>query len=282
MFHYRIILPLLVLAASCSKDVKPLLPGPADAAINFYNASEVMASSQALGTNNYILTDDTSLHSASFVSYDTDDRQYPNFYPTYGGYGLFSWMRISAGNHRFWFTCHTQFPVADTSIHIPKDSYQSVYLSESPEGDAVYRVLVVPEEHAGIPGKVRIRFVHLSPDAGTLRCYRSMGDGGKTTDGLPQDMAYGTATPYVSLDTNGTAQTRGNLVLRLVDKNDPDNVVLSTGVPAVPGSSFVLLLQGFRQQATRRLITGRDANGKSKDTTVTVTANLRVNVRRTY
>lgn len=280
MFNYKILF-LLTLLASCSRSVDPLLPEP-DASVNFYNASEVMASSQTLGTNNYVFVDDTVKKFASFASYLTDLRQYPNNNFNYGGYRMFSWMRMPAGTHRLQLTCHTKFPVADTSLFIPANTYQSVYLSESPEGDAVYRLLVVPEEHTGEPGKVRIRIVHLSADAGTLRCYRSLGEGQQTTTGLPQDISYGTATPYVTLDTTGTAQTRGNIILRLVDKNDPGNVVISTGVPGEPGSSFVLLLQGFRQATTRRLITGVKADGKFTDTTVTVPANLRVNVRRTY
>lgn len=268
---------ILIATVSCTQDDEPYTPGPPDGSLNFYNASEALLQ-RGFTNDNVVFIDGNTSDFARFSDVVQDSRQFPEVYASYN-YQVAGWMRIKKGNHRFKFTGPAYHVLGDTTVFIAEDSRHAIYLAESPGGSQAYRVIVAKEDRLGIAGKVRVRFVNLSPDAGALRCYRSLAGGSLSTAGLPQDMVYGTVTPYVPIDTLGASATRNHLVFRLVDKVDPQRVLLTASVPALPGTSFVFVIQGFRNDAERRIPYGENA---VRDTAIRIQANLRVNTRRTY
>lgn len=285
--HISIILPAIFIAFGCNKQVAPLLPGPPDAQINCYNASEVfMISNIRPGPRgNGVFIDDTSSFPNSFLTYfsaagDALQTAEPMINsgvdPT--GYQRISFHRLAAGNHSFYFTGIDRYILTDTTITMSSGSKTLLYLSESPETDDAYRILSVPEDWTGKEGKVRVRFVDLNPDAGTLKCYQA----NKSDQPVFTQLNYGEATPYIVLDTTSTAQRRNQFDLRLFTGKDTANVLISAGVPAIPGASFIVVIQGFAHPANRRIQLRTGPDGRPVDTSVAIKPNLRVNLRRTY
>jgi hypothetical protein len=285
--NIAIILPVIFFALSCNKQVVPLLPGMPDAQINCYNASEVLMipNIRHEPRGNGVFIDDTSSFPGSFLTYfsaigdalQTGEQMInPGIEPT--GYQLMSFHRLAAGNHSFYFTGIDSHVLADTTIAMFSGSRTLLYLSESPEADDAYRILSVPEDWTGVEGKVRIRFVNLNPDAGTLKCYQTNNSG----QPLFTQLNYGEATPYILMDTAGTAQSRSHFVLRIFTGNDTAQVLISASVPAIVGASFVAVIQGFSRVVTRRIRLRTDSNGRLVDSLVSIQPKLRVNLRRTF
>lgn len=261
-----------------------------DAYINFFNASEVLQQNIALALNNTVVSE--QIRKGKFpmaFQADGDSRQFPytasigtlppdNLSLPIGGvnYTNIYWLPVIAGSYSLGYTSDSSYAVLkDTTVNLLPKSFTAQYLVESPEDDAAYKILTVPTQRAGTPGKVRLQFIHLSPDLGNLDIVRIDANGNDLSDALPKNIAYSRYTNYMELDTLGTASTRGQIILN-IRKNGSTKTMLSTAIPAASNSSFTVLIQGFEHTTARR-IRMRDAYQS-----VSVNPNLRINLRRIF
>jgi hypothetical protein len=216
----------------------------------------------------------------SFISYATQ-LEYPYPATNYDAYKLIYYMQVASGIHRFLFCDTGKAVLVDTSLNLAYQAYNTFYLTDAPVADnsrAAYQVVIVPEDRQASSDKVRVRFVHLSPDAGTLGCYMQKADNSKVYDSLPQNMAFASASSYVTLDTAGAYHNQ--LVFHLFDNTGTDQLI--TSVPTTPGRSYVVVIQGFKNNQQRQIPHGKNTDGSIKYTNVAITANLRVMVRESY
>ena len=277
---------------ACTEDPHVVLPGNGmEAYINFFNSSEAI-SSGSLYTNNMIYIND-SIQQAPFYrfpqfpDYPNPYREYPRFasgtdrgpngqvfVPPGANYHNIFWMPVASGSYKFIFTSVNKVYLKDTTVVLPPKSLITQYLVESPEADDAYRIVTVPVEQKGMAGKVRIQVVNLATDLGRIDIYRSAKDGSLIPSDLPANLDFGGYSPYAEVDTTGSAATN-NLIFLKVRRSGNTDVLLTAAVPAASGSSFTIMVQGFSRQAVRRI-----KSGNSAYTTVTVTPNLRISIRR--
>lgn len=282
------ILSLLLLFAACKKNA--VIPGNGqETYINFYNASEVLQQNSSLSMSNQIIVNDSLKGQRQPQFSSTDDfRQFPRhltgaeivvdiIYPPAGlNYDVVYWMPFMAENYRFSYTSVNKTAIADTMVSLQTKAFTTQYLVESPAADNAYRVLTIPVERKGTSGKVRVQLINLSPDFGALEVYRSDQDGNRVSSQLPSALAQDTHSPYIELDTVGISKTYNKLILKFC-KSGSSEVVLTKAVDAIPNSSYSVVFQGFEKATSRRIkINATDYRR------VTVSPNLRVNVRRIF
>lgn len=268
--------------AACSKSEDQVPGNGQDAYVNFCNASEVQQQNVLLAQQNRVIINDTSWDNLQpeFMS-DGDIRQYPRHLT---GTDLavdrisgdIYWMAVIADSYKLTYTSINQTPLHDTTISVTPKSFTTQYLVESPATDNAYCIFTVPVERKGIAGKVRVQVMNLSPDFGPLEVYRTAQDGSRIPTALPSAIAYGTYSPYVELDTAGAAGTNGKLMLKFC-KSGSDDVITTRAVDAVSNSSYTIVFQGFETETPRRIRTGEHEYQQ-----VTVSPNLRVNMRRIF
>lgn len=271
---------------ACSQEVDTLLPGPVDAAVNFYNASEVLGAVDSLRTNNYVFIDDSSKpYPPKFDWYSSDQRDFP--VPTGigapgGSYKIIDYMRIAAGSHRIMFTGKNATGLlSDTAIDFKHPSFNCLYLAESTVNDSAYRLLVVPEDRKSpAAGKVGIRIINLCPDVDAFNSASLNRSGSIITAGMPQNILPGTFTSYVEVDTASSYNNK--LFVKFFRGSDQENALVTAAVPVAPGHTFVVLIQGFNNNVVRRIAVRKNADGSLLYANVNVPAKLRVNVRATF
>jgi len=286
----------LCMMTACDDDITPLTDSAGTAWINFYNASEVLNTDYTLRTDNLVFINDTVPSGAFtrfpyFSSLDTDGRQYPASMTQNTGqlddiifknneYTAVYWMPVAPGKYRTIYTSVNRLLLKDTTVSLTGTSHTTQYLVESPEADTAYRIITVPEDQKWEQGKVRVRFVHLAWDTEPLKIFRDR-QGNRDYDGLPQDISFGSYSAYTALDTTGTELTKA-IVLKFHTAGDSNTLLLSLKISPEPGASFVVLIQGVRQERQRRIISGTLADGTLQYKTVNVKPNLRINMRRIY
>lgn len=281
---------LSLLLVACTKKVSPLLPGPGgqSASVNFYSASDLQYS---LGGERYIFIDtpvDTVLnpyhqvYAPGFGSTNPIDQQEYPLANTDDAYHSISYIGMIPGGHRLQFTDASRQVIKDSAVILSDKSYTSFYLADAGQegGLASYRLLAVPEEHNGATDKVRMRIINLGPDIGSISCYLQKADGSLLFTPLPQQLPFGTASPYFDLDTTGAS--RGQLTLQIVADSDPQHRLLTTRLSSTPDHAYVVVVQGFHSPATRQVPEGMNADGSIRYSTVNIPVNLRVNVRQSY
>lgn len=294
-FHFYIplwtIATILFFLASCEEvSIEQSFPAGLYANVNFFNASEVMNQNSSLQGGNMVYIND-SVPKPPFLQFPIFEVKYPGLgndmrqYPQAGvgrnpevvipdNYQVVYYMPVAVGTYRFIFTGSGKVFLKDIDATLEKDSYNTFYLTESPEADDTYRITAVPEERKGAEGKIRVRVVHLAPDAESLSVMKADG----FSAGLPP-LKFGSYSPYIELDTIGASQNFGNVVLKFSDNSNPTELLVSAAVPAVEGSSFIILVQGFRKPANRKILVGSNPDMVQS---VTVQPNFRTNLRRTH
>lgn len=264
--------------ASCQEHIEP---APETAGVNFYNASEAIS---AAGLRQSVYLDDTtSFRNTLGWFYQYTEAPYGQSFNDEGTknqkYRVPAWLSVNTGEHRFMFAAGSSF-LFDTAFALSGQSLMSFYLSEGPESDHAYRVTTIPEEWSRTtvdPAKVKLRVVNLSPDVGDLSCYRS-----DNNAEVLQSIRNGQASSHAWLDTTGYAHNRDQIVLQFSSDQDPENILMKTAVPNIPGAYFVVVLQGFKTTTARVVQTGVNPDGTPRYTTKTIEADLRVNLRRIY
>lgn len=204
------------------------------------------------------------------------------------------YMNYNAGNHRFLFTymgwdndvsvSEPTIPLsrlADVEFSLEGGKYYTLYFTDdtAQEGAvAAYRVVRVEDlrEKAVTAGKVAVRFVHLAPDAGTVRIAQRMKDGSEQV--LNAQTSFAEVTEHYALDTS---QAQDGLLLFNVYAAGSSDAIIA-GVPADTGHSFDILLHGFIQTHDRQVITGSTEDYQPVYSTVTLPVSFDATVRQMY
>lgn len=276
---------------SCEKTVEPSLPGDTESAgLNFHVASEAMHTAYGSGQNVTAAYVDTVADDRDLFTYSTTDSKYPLFvfgfldahqYPRpveQSSISLMSYVRYNAGDHHILFTDVTNTIVKDTTLSLQGSSWNTLYLADLPTTngpDAVYTILHVEEPRESREGLTGIRFINLSPDAGRLQCRALLTDGTPDANALAE-VGFREVSEYTYL----THDQVSNGLLRFQIGNTDAN--LTTGVRALAGRSFVVVIRGFLNGATRQIATGRDTNGSIVKQTVAIEPGISAEVRASY
>src|SRR6202000_2086383 len=219
----------------CKRDVDPVEPGNGGAGVDFYLTSGVFKN-YAVGKNIIIDVD-------NYIPHPTGQTltSYPNFYINSdlvdfpgSSDNIFQYVRYNAGKHRFMLTDTTNTIVADTTLNLAPKSYSTIYYADgltAPNAPAVYRTVIAQESRNAAPaGKIGVRFVDLSADAGALSVYLQNASGGSAN--LASGLNFLKVTDYQYLDS--TAVVSG--LVRFTVSNSSGSVALPTGVTFASGA----------------------------------------------
>lgn len=284
------IITLMGMLISCEKEITPLIDTEQQAFVNFFDASEVLRKSKFSASPIYI--NDSIPHAPfqlAFPYFDTNEgerfypfsvyshRSVPNYVvnPDYRIYDPVYWLPMDQDNYKFIFSSWEKVFVKDTTLHLPSQQFTSVYISDDPAVDGEFKVLALSEEHRRTEGKVRVRFIHLSSDAGKIKVSRRDATGAEIHEDLSTGLTNGEVTEYLEIDTVGTSATNNNILLTFYDAENPDKILYVKALPAIPGSSFVAVILGNREATTRKL----KSIGTTYET-VEIDPNFRVSLRR--
>lgn len=294
--RYLFLLPILAITA-CTEDYSDANQNSDEVAyVNFYNAIEASRFDQnlQLGVDNMIYIND-SVPSAIFPKYPrfsqtvTDDgRQFPAHFtgsetvidngggvPIGVNYRKVYWMPIARGSYDFIYTSKDKVYLERKSSVLESKSYYAQYVVESPAADSLYTVVETNVPREGKKGVVRVQVVNLSPDLGPVNIYRTDNNNVTLPSDLPQGYTFGQTGVY-DLSTEGTENTFDKIFIKFQRPGDA-SPIQSVAVPADSGAVYTIVLQGFTQQAQRKIKIANDAYA-----TVTVVPDLRVNVRRMF
>jgi len=275
---------LLLFFSACKKQVTADLPGgQQDAAINFFSASDVMAI--ATGYNYSAIYVDK--YQNKITPYDINYSTFPVIatgfdYPRSAGILSYAYYNYNKGSHELFFTDSSNTVVLDTTLRVNPRSFNCVYLADVPVSTqntvATYKMISVQEDRADVPtGKIGVRFINLSPDAGALTCNLITADG-NLSNMLPDQLAYGQISPYLYLDNANV--TTG--LIKLSMNNTEKGIGILTGVPFSAGRKYVVVVTGFANDQQRRVNSGKNADGTTTYTQVTINKQLRAIVRNSY
>nr|WP_199077702.1 DUF4397 domain-containing protein [Pedobacter sp. ASV19] len=257
-------------------------------ALNFYSASDVMSaiSSPARATT-AIYLDEVRQQNGPIIN--NSNLTFPYFtygyssapeYPSLIRQGQINYARFNAGRHRLYFTDPLNTVVVDTLIKPQLNSYYCIYLADAPGNNAKisYRAVAVAEDRTDVPtGKVGVRFIHLSPDAGDLTV--SLSDpSGNAISAIPGLLKYPAASGYQFFDATGISG--GVLHFNLSNKATGANI--NTGIPFSEGQRYVIVITGFLKDQQRQAVTGKNADGSLVYNNITVAASLRAELRTAY
>ncbi|WP_257668715.1 hypothetical protein [Parapedobacter tibetensis] len=285
------------LFTACEENLTDALPANGNVAyVNFVNAGEAFLyglDDTLYRDNRLYITD--SVNNAPFDKYNgkvsypaafnyepkLDIRQYPRHFTGVPGVvdnsarGDVYWLPVHAGDYRFIFTSRDRTYLHTQNIPLSKQTYQVLYLVESPEADDAYTVVEVPIERKDrVEGHVTVQFVNLSPDAGEVEAYRVDADGNELATATDTPLAFGEYSS-AELATAGTQDTYNGILIRFRRPGGED--VQSVAVPANNGAVYTVLLRGFAEQTERKI-------KKDNETTVSVTVlpDLRTSIRRVF
>jgi hypothetical protein len=247
----------LAALAACNTSKTPTALGP-ETQVNFYSASLGLVSAPCATPPTC-----TSYNAIYYDRYDTTRTDHPYFFGTTVGldypvdplqpipgvppFERPLYFRLPAGTHRFWFANGAGTVVADTALPLGASRRTLLYFVDSLATN--YRVLTLDETTTGPSSGVRFRVLNLSPDAGPVGVY-ALGDSGQNVwSNLPQQVAYGTVTPYVTLDSALTL-TDGNVYLEFFSGIDTANTIATAVVPYLSGRSYHVVVEGTVTQET--------------------------------
>ncbi len=275
---------LVLVFTACKKQVTADLPGgQQDAALNFFSASDVMANATGYNYSAIYVDKFQSKTTPYDVNYSTFPVIATGFdYPRSAGILSYAYYNYNKGSHKLFFTDSSNTVVLDTTLQVKPRSFNCVYFADAPVSlqntIASYKMISVQEDRAGVPaGKIGIRFINLSPDAGALTCNLINSDG-SLSNMLPDQLAYGQVSPYVYLDNTNVATGLINLSMNNAEKG----VAILTGVPFSNGRAYVIVITGFFNDQQRRVGSGKNADGSTIYTSVTINKQLRAIVRNSY
>lgn len=283
----------LILFSACSKQDSYMPNKGQIAYINFYHAADGL---RQYGGFRLYINDTTSEERKLEYRGHNDFSQYPSTVtgtdlavdylgsPSDVTYDVVYWLPLKTGSYHFLYNSISadnkiKGTVIDNNTNLQTQSFTTQYIMESLQSDTSYQVLNIPVERKGVPGKVRIQVVNLSPDLGPLEVYREDNNGSKINEGLPVELASGNYSAYTELDTAGAGNNLGQLLLKIRKAGSTD-VLFTAPVPAISKSSFIVVVQGFASQTNRRI---RNMQNSGPDfVQIAVDPKLRYNVRRVY
>ncbi len=310
-FHTGIIAActaIILTAASCTDDIENYAPGGGQlTSVNFYGVSQTFPlypqiNGKYPGIGIFV---DTIPFRWATINNDLSARvPYFEFEgsATTGTYPFLSadanallYMDVPSGNKTIGFNLViasqgasvVHLPIVsllDTTVLLPAGGHQIIYFTDTPAAEgaiASYRLVQAeqPRRTAIEDGKVSVRFVHLSADAGNFNVMLLKPDGTETPVELSREMTFGKYSDYVALTPAGNEQF-GQLVLNVYVAGREDPLVV--GIPSEAGHSFEVLLTGLSQSHERRIITSVKEGAVPEYTKVTLPQSLKTIVRQTY
>lgn len=279
------ILLLLGSITACKKMVVTELPGNQEATeLNFYPASDVLNTYTPRGAFTPIYIDHFMAvpKGANLPGFQySGTTGLPSDYPSSQHIAVVTYVPYNAGVHRVMFADNSNSVLLDTSINQPDKSFNCLYLGDAPtavNAPSKYKMVIVPEDRSGIaPDQVGIRFIHLGPDAGALRCSRLRADG-TLTNAAPASLDFGNYTAYQYF----TAQDTVRGLLRFSLDNPANGASIATAVPYNPGRKYAVLISGFLNDQQRQVPAGKKPDSTILYQSITISRNLRATVRRIY
>jgi hypothetical protein len=280
------VLSLFVLNA-CKKEVSSALPDNKESiALNFYAASDVL---KTVGKgivpvfiDKYEPTRIIGAFNAPYPYFDYNPQGQRLDYPSlYGSNTDIYYSRFVAGAHHYMFTDTSKIIVVDTTMTFAEKSYTCLYLTDAATADnapAKYTIRAVEETRSVPTGKIGVRFIHLSADAGELTCNLLKAD--DTEMGiLSSALKFGEASPYQYYDSTNIS---ANNLLRFSLRNSATGANLTTGVAFKQGRSYVIVVSGFLHDQRRQIAAGKNPDGSTRYGSVTIGKNLRAEIRTSY
>lgn len=273
-------------SSGCDSSVDPELPGgEEEIGLNFYCASEVLGHQK--GTAPIYLDEytpdipfNTFMPNPYFVFGTSERQESPAL--VMASNAAVMYMRHTTGDHRIVFSDTAQQAMVDTVLYFPPQDYHCLYLADEPVPDghpARYAAVSAREERTGEPGKVKLRLINLSPDAGAYSVALTRRDGSLEFVAALSAIGFKGVSAYAAIDTTGRAMNR-QLILNLVDATGV--VVLVTGVPAVSESEYSVVLQGFANDTQRQVRVGQNEDGTPRYSLLNIPARISARVRRMY
>lgn len=280
---------LLAVLSACKKTLE-LPDDTAATALNFFPATDVMLTAYNGGTT-AIQVDTFNRHPKLPFTGDNipafgfsagSAGGFPAVDSRYGDYMTFANYNYRGNGHRLFFTDTANVVQLDTTINFQPQSYTCIYLADVPVSaqnlPVRYKAFAITEERAGVPlNKVGVRFIHLSPDAGSLNVSLLKADGSLSAL-LPGSIGYGQASAYQYLDS--TAVVSG--LVKFSVNNSTNGAAVLTGVAFTPGHSYIVLVTGFLSDQQRQVRSGTNPDGSTKYKFVTINRNLRAIIRKSY
>lgn len=286
---------------SCEENMEPALPADGEIAyVNFVNLGEAFlyGVNDTLYRDNRLYIND-SINNPPYDKYNNRSR-YPIVFTTEGiskpelirqypttvtgissvqdnsGGGGVHFLPMHAGDYRFIYTSRDRTYLHTANETLQKNSYNMLYLVESPDTDAAYTVIsVAVEMKERIKDKVTVLFVNLSPDAGEVEAYRVDAAGNEIAADLPAPLSFGHYAP-AELSLEGTEDTHNSILLRFRHPGAGDELQ-AVAVPAEKGAVYTLLLRGFTQLTERKI--KKDNENYAE---VTIFSDLRCTLRRVF
>jgi hypothetical protein len=264
---------LISITTGCTKTIEEVLPdNKKDIALNFYNASDVIRSTGLKGTVPVYL--DSVLFGSFSGEFNAGFGEFPLFLSS-GGNNTIVYNRFDAGTHRFIVGKENAGGSVDTTVNLSAEEFYCLYFADAAGGDnadAAYNLFAIPERQQTPPaGMMGVRFVHLSPDAGSLICSRRTADG-SLTNALPADLLFGSYSDYQFFSPLDAVES----LLRFSLDNPVNKIAFPVGVPFTAGRCFTVVISGFNTEVTRLMKIGEEYRS------VNVQRNLRAVLRRTW
>lgn len=299
----------LTLLVSCKSELD--FPFDSAASVNYYLVSDVLETRYTINSKTPVLgvfldgkeqsqtTANTEIQTPDipYLNSSIGQKSFPfsNEVLIKPTHGQPFYMAHTAAEHAFLFAFTTNTRFAGTPFFIEMvrhkqvlmpNAYYTYYFADAPVIDgeeAAYKLIVAqqPRQNVAQQGKVAVRLINLSADAGALSIkLQQKNNTGQTSQALPQALSYGQVPDYVLLDT---AQEQDGLLVFNVYNAQTNQLLLVGSVPAATGHSFEVLLHGFINEAKRSVATKYDTkNGPSAYQTLTIAPNFRATVRQTF
>lgn len=274
-----LIITFALITAGCEKTELYYNIEPEKAYINFSLASEVMLKRY----NRFIYIND-SVPNEHFNRYPELPSSWNTEFPdamagninrdivgwTRNTLGYIFYMPLEPGEQRVIFTNggdwygdygpDTRIYMKDSLLHLAKESYTNVYLTDGVEDRSFH--IVTTNEDRNMPaekGKTLLRIINLSPDVGPLIINRTYDDGRtEQVEGFPTVLPFCEYTAYTSFNTEGLEAELNSLMFSFASAHNPYEELLTTAVPAIEGAMHTLVIQGFKNATTRSIIAEYD------------------------
>lgn len=285
---------------ACEEDTPDALPGDGQVAyVNFVNAAEVFlyGGNESLHWGNHVFINDT-LDNFPFDNFTGKYGNSPFAFQTEasseyvprvplgltslsGGavldiaYSDLTWLAVASGTYKIIYTSKNKTYLKTADVAVATQTYNVVYLTESPETDSSYAVIHAPIVQGDRKeGFVRVQLVNLATDAGEVEAYRVDVAGNEIASDLPS-VPFGEFAD-AELPIAGTEETFNRILINF-RKRESSEVILSVSVPAESGAVYTLLLRGFINETVRKVKTDNQTSAW-----VTVLPDLRCSVSRVF
>jgi hypothetical protein len=239
---------LIILLAACKKDLQPHSDNTSDGQVAFINASAQLFSDLGFNGNAYILKDitDTTYKPVNLSSPDMPylNKQYKYQYPSTNFNATLAqpwvnYLHTSTGAHQFILIDTAHYLRVKDEVDLKANTPVSIYYADSL---GYFRSFILEDQLINEPGKVRLRFLNLSPDAGDV--FFTINEKPASSSGFINSFKYGSLTSFVSYPNI----KRDTLRINFYRAGDSTTVVATTFLQADPGRSYTLALQGYYSQ----------------------------------